>query len=52
MRLFPICLALVLLGTGCSGPYTTEKVAAKETTVTDVTMEELVAAARGLGLQA
>lgn len=37
MRSLPICLALVLLGTACSGPYSAEKVAAKESPIPDVT---------------
>jgi RND family efflux transporter MFP subunit len=36
MRSLPVVLALLVLTVGCSGPYSTEKVAAKETAATEV----------------
>ncbi len=36
MRLFPLVLAFLVLNSGCSGPYSTEKVAAKESVVAEV----------------
>ncbi|MBI2686219.1 MAG: efflux RND transporter periplasmic adaptor subunit [Acidobacteria bacterium] len=38
MRLLPITIALVFVNVGCTGPYSTDKVAAKEGTVTDVSV--------------
>ena len=36
MRLFPLVLAFLVLNSGCSGPYSTEKVAAKESVAAEV----------------
>ena len=38
MRLLPIPIALAALAVGCSGPYSADKVAAKETTVPEVSV--------------